>query len=896
MKNVIGSLFVFFFLIFGLMGVCQEVPRIKSYGIEDYNATLQNWDIEQDSLGFIYVANSEGVLIFNGLKWQKMLLDKNRLPRSLGIGIDGRVYVGGYEMFGYIDMSNRTHPRYFALGDSLLRGSGQEIWAIYQSKKMMVLQSFADLYTYDYQKVTHFRPPSNIMLGINTPNDVIVPKISEGLYRFDGLKFEELKYVGKFEKQVRIKSLVNMAELNQLLIGTENHGLYLLKDTPKESVLTILNTSLNEKLKIEQINKIIRLSNGDYVIGTILNGLYFLDSNFNLRYRINKSNGLSNNTVLALYEVQNGDVWVALDKGINVIRYKDKKLYYYDTQGSLGTFFTAKSHKGKTYFGTNQGVYLKDDIGRLTLINGSQGQVWTFGKLGEELFCGHNNGVYVIRNGSFIQISGITGCLSMQAIDQDKLILSTYSGLILLTKSEDGYIRKVINGGGRLFDKFLIVENYMIGYHLNSGLSVVKLSGDLSKVDSIVNFSNLNGVSFNNTLELFYSNNNLYVCQDNRFFKWSRSPNGFKLEKDNLFHEVAVSSIPNIKNSTKLPRINDGGRHSLISDSIVITGFEGGYNITNLMTMDKSEFVNSQLLDKINIDYILVNDIEKTYQNKLVLNPEENDLTIQLKSRTSNINPDSVYFRLFPWDRKWYKMPKNGTIPFVNLDNGTYSLFLRDEQGHEKKYASFEIKPHWYESYLGFSIYFSALTLFSFGLYRRGKKRIAQKLAIITHEKEVEIENERIKSKLKAMEQDIMFKSKLLSNSTMTIVQKNKMLNELKEMLVNSDPSKQKSIFPKHKFLHLIEKNINSDHDWEIFEENFAAVHHDFLQSLQQKFPEITTGDLRLAAYIKMDLSSKEIAPLFNISVRSVENKRYRLRVKLSVDSDTSLSDFLMRI
>lgn len=896
MKKVEISFFVFVFLILGFRSFCQEVPKIISFGLQDYNATLQNWDIEQDSSGFIYVANSEGILIFNGLKWQKIVLSKNKIPRSLSLGKDGHVYIGGYEMFGYIDMSNRVHPQYIPVGDSLLRGTGQEIWAIFQADNKLIFQSFADLYSYNYLKVEHFRPPTNIMLGISTPKDVIVPKISEGLYRFDGREFEEFTYTGEFEKQARIKSLININENNQLLIGTENHGLYIIEQNLKERVLRPLANSINDKLKIEQINKIVRLSNGDYAIGTILNGLYFLDSNFNLKYRINKSNGLSNNTVLAIYESKNGDVWVALDKGINVIRYNSKNLYYYDTQGSVGTFFTAISHRGKTYIGTNQGVYIKNEVGRLDLLKGSQGQVWTFDILGEELLCGHNNGVYAIKNGLFMPISGLTGCLSMEAINDSKLLLSTYSGLIILTKTPDGYKKNVIAGGSILFEKFVLENNYIIGYHLNSGLSIVKLSDDLMKVDSIVSLTNLNGVVFNNNLEVFLSDNKLYVYQDNRLFGWKGTTIKSKFEKNNLFYEVKESALPSILNNARIIRGNYGLRHSIISDSIVIRGFEGGYNITNLDNLGKSEFKNTKLLDKLSIDYIMVNDATVNSLEKLIFNPNENDITIQFKSQELSINTDSVYIRLLPWDKKWYKMPKNGSIVFVNLDNGPYSLLLRDGRGNEKQFLTFEIKPHWYESYLGFSIYFACLAFIGFELFRRGKRRLAHKMEILTHEKEIELENERIKSKMKVMEQDIMFKSKLLSNSTMTIVQKNKMLNELKEMLLNADPSKQKSVFPKHKFLHLIEKNINSDHDWEIFEENFAAVHQDFLQSLQQKFPGITTGDLRLAAYIRMDLSSKEIAPLLNISVRSVENKRYRLRVKIGVESDTSLSDFLMRI
>ena len=148
-----------------------------------------------------------------------------------------------------------------------------------------------------------------------------------------------------------------------------------------------------------------------------------------------------------------------------------------------------------------------------------------------------------------------------------------------------------------------------------------------------------------------------------------------------------------------------------------------------------------------------------------------------------------------------------------------------------------------------------------------------------------------LKAKAEQLERDVLFKSKLLVNRTLTIIQKNKMLLELKELI-----KKTKGEVSPQKVIHLIEKNMSSDEDWEIFEKNFAEVHQDFLKSLQEKFPDITASELRLAAYIRMNLSSKEIAPLMHISVRSIENKRYRLRKKLGISEDVGLIEFMMRM
>ena len=93
-----------------------------------------------------------------------------------------------------------------------------------------------------------------------------------------------------------------------------------------------------------------------------------------------------------------------------------------------------------------------------------------------------------------------------------------------------------------------------------------------------------------------------------------------------------------------------------------------------------------------------------------------------------------------------------------------------------------------------------------------------------------------------------------------------------------------------------IQENIEHDNDWHRFEENFDVVYENFLGRLSKSFPQLNVTDRRLCAYLKMGLSSKEIAPLLNMSVRSVEMTRYRLRKKMGLERDTNLTVFLQQL
>ena len=96
--------------------------------------------------------------------------------------------------------------------------------------------------------------------------------------------------------------------------------------------------------------------------------------------------------------------------------------------------------------------------------------------------------------------------------------------------------------------------------------------------------------------------------------------------------------------------------------------------------------------------------------------------------------------------------------------------------------------------------------------------------------------------------------------------------------------------------VNLINKTLNDVEDWKYFEEAFNHADKDFFKKVKELHPQLTANDLRLCVYLRLNLSSKEIAPLLNISTRSVEIKRYRLRKKIGVDREINLNDYFINL
>ena len=141
------------------------------------------------------------------------------------------------------------------------------------------------------------------------------------------------------------------------------------------------------------------------------------------------------------------------------------------------------------------------------------------------------------------------------------------------------------------------------------------------------------------------------------------------------------------------------------------------------------------------------------------------------------------------------------------------------------------------------------------------------------------------------LQNDLENKNREIAIATMSTVKRNEFLNKIKNELKSIESQPKIS-----RLIKTINQNLKKNEDWEFFEKAFNNADKDFLARLKELHPVLTHNDLRLCAFLRLNLLSKEIAPLLNISVRSVEVKRYRLRKKLNMSRDKSISDYFINL
>ena len=272
------------------------------------------------------------------------------------------------------------------------------------------------------------------------------------------------------------------------------------------------------------------------------------------------------------------------------------------------------------------------------------------------------------------------------------------------------------------------------------------------------------------------------------------------------------------------------------------------------------------------------------------------------------------------YDPAWSAYTTANSKEYTQLHEGTYTLHIRsfnryDDSRSEYSFK-FHIAPPWYRSTVAIVCYILLIAVAGYVCFLYVRRKARRMAALAAKRKEAELleykrkaeaeslrrENEISRLKSTQLEHDVRHKSQELSNATMNVIRKNEILidisNQINRLQEGDDasslpPSANKQL---NKIQKLIKENISHDDDWQKFARNFDVVYENYLKRLVEKFPQLNVNDQRLCAYLKMGLSSKEIAPLLNMSYRSVEMTRYRLRKKMELSREVNLVDFLQRL
>lgn len=593
------------------------------------------------------------------------------------------------------------------------------------------------------------------------------------------------------------------------------------------------------------------------------------------------------------------------------------------------------------------------ETSRFTRIESTEGQVWNISESNGKILVGHHDGSLLIKgNRSFLmgRIGG--GTWKFRNLPDNKRILTgTYAGLQSLVPQGDGFITQLIPGSS-LNESLRFVEidtnkHVVWASHPYRGIYRLDFNADFSAILNTVLFTAKDGLPDDLNNFVFTVNNEIIFATVKGIYRYDWSEKKFRIHEQYkpVFGQLPIKYMTSDQHgriwfvSDRKPGVADNRQLRFFPEleGMLVAGFE------HIYPMDDENIFAGGYKGIIHLNYQQYNDDSTgitTWLNKVTgtaggnkllfngfipaaennstalpgrLAPFEHSLHFEYACNIFGRQGQILYsYRLKGLDNNWSAWSPKTEKDYTNLTYGQYSFEVRamDHLGNISQITrfSFEIAPRWYQTNLAFVMYFLLLAFLLWGANRLHRQRLEKERqkfekeeALLRHLHELELdrnEKEIIKLKNDHLETEVSFKNKELASTTMHLYKRGRLLGKLKDELTTATQnlsSKEERVH-FNKLLKLITEEEKMDHDWEQFAIHFDQVHNQFLSRIKQLYPDLTASDLKIAAYIKMTLSSKEIAQLLNISLKGVEIARYRLRKKLNLETTESLAEFILRI
>lgn len=346
-------------------------------------------------------------------------------------------------------------------------------------------------------------------------------------------------------------------------------------------------------------------------------------------------------------------------------------------------------------------------------------------------------------------------------------------------------------------------------------------------------------------------------------------------------------------NADAFIRLNDG--RMIAGSTYGIDVFQPAAIVLNQnlprVVITKLEILNREIKagDTINNRVVLSEQI--TYTDELELTYRDKIISLEFAALNYTLPEKCRYeYRLKGFDKEWVKTTSSRRMAtYSNLKKGNYTFQVRASNndgkwGNNICELNINVLPPYWATFWFIAIMTLLFLFIIFTIYRTRlnfyKSKFLQQQTL-QEKRIIELEKENLEGELKKL--------------TFFRLSRNRVLLELKQRLEGLSLKAKESVKTGlDKVITEIDHEISSDVDWKYLEPQIDRTYNNFLTKLREKHSDLSVSELKIAAYVRMNLSNKEIAEFMHKTVRAVENDRYRLRKKLNLESNDSLQNYLM--
>ncbi len=936
------------------------LPDVINYNKQSYGAGLQNWDATQDKNGVMYFANNEGLLSFDGRYWKIYPLSNRTVVRSVEIAADNKIYVGGQDEIGYYSPSANGKLTYHSLVESVPakdRSFG-DVWDIVILNKDIFFRSSNKIFKLSNGKIATYSAPQEwSFMGVFNDQvyahdflrglmlfktDTWVP-IASGNINFNepvtGLltKNKDTAIITTLRKGLFYltgNAISKFQSSNDALFQTER--IYAAIEIDSEKIA--LATSTNGVCIVGYDGNIVqRFSKTEGLQNQNVLSI-FKDAQSNLWL------GLDNGIDLISYNSAIKQVNPLQQDGSGYTALIYKNALYVGTSGGL--FTVPLQNKPDLSF----------SMGSFTKVANTSGQTWRLAEINDKLLLGHHEGAYMVDHNMATQFSGNAGFWNFVPLSNtfpsQYMVSGTYKGLIFFEYINGRFIQTHSVPGFSESSRFVCIdehENIWVSQPYHGVYKIFKsvngqyktlvyndknglpqpLGNYVYKIKNEVLAATEQGIySYNAAKDLFEPDpfySKLLGNKNIRYLKEDVEGNVWFIHDKSLGVIDVSQQKPTITYISELNTKLLSGFEFIypVNKQNIFLGAERGFFHINYekykqqLPSLQSQIRLVRIIDKS--DSLLFGgyfkEVNEKQEQSVIPSISHNWKTIRFEFTSTQFgNPTNIEysFRLTGFDDNWSEYSSKTEKEYTNLPAGkfVFEVKAKNNFGKESPVASytFTVLPPWYLTVWARLLYLAILLSGLYLLYRWLKKKFRlqkarfeeeQKRLQYIHELEInKAESAMVALRNEKLEAEITHKNSELASSAMHLVKKGELLTKVRAELshVMKVMDNPQAIAEMKKMLRTLNDDDNMDKEWENFTKHFDKVHSDFVVGLKEKHPSITSNEIKLCAYLRMNLSTKEIAQLMNISVRGVEISRYRLRKKLLIPSEMNLFDYLITI
>lgn len=931
-------------------------PPIRNFTKKIYAASPQNWQIGQRSDGMMLFANNLGLLTFTGNSWDLYPIANRTIVRSLLVHPDQRIYIGGQGEFGFFDQKENGRLKYKDLTPLIPQSTRNfaDVWQLGYQDKYVLFQTTKEVLIYDGKSVRVYQPPATIkkmfsyrranyinlsdgsllkfngnsfepvFIAENLPADIVnICDISNGNLRIAGYRSGIFDCVGTkcslnaftlnpLYKNLRITVMQRLRD-GHIMIGTMDHGLIIVS----ESGNVLLSLKKENGLINTSILAAMEDRNGNIWVSTE-SGIDFIEykSPFRFLFPDIPYNGT----------------------GYSMALFRDR--LYLGTNNGLYYTEMLQDRSGPAIFRE---------------VAGSKDICWDLDVIDDNLWLGHNEGASIVADDHLLPAFRGKGVWRFIKQDSQNIIFGSYEGFGMITQEGQQYVASILPGFDESSRIVLIDSSFNIWMsHPYRGVYKLK-KPHMGSPLSFRKYGLSGGLESDHENYIIKTNNRIYASNDKGIFiydpkrdQFRRDPTlesligyntGTKLisadEYQNIWFRkgLKIGFLEPYKDEWKveyrqhilpaLPESLAGGFEKVypLTKDIFLFNCESGF-----LLFDKRKLIPdlqyTTYLYKCTIlsnrDSILLKGVEPNFipysKNKpLTLNHDQNSLRFDFSCFSFSDLQVEYKYTLTGSSKSVSAWTSEPFVIYNNLDHGNYQISVQTRIGNVLQKGSiafhFTIQPAWYNTLWFRGSVLLCMIAFIFGLFllqdkrfKTEKKQLTQKHKRLVSEhadKVAQSEEEIIRLKNEQLQKDIQFKNNELASLAMHLAHKKDFIQHLESDLKTIQKEKTKNVDISAnlaRIIHRLQHESTLDEDWERFSHYFNEVNQGFILRLKEKYPNLTPNDHRLAAYLRMNLSTKDIAALSNISIRGVEGSRYRLRKKMNLENDDNLHEIMNSI